>query len=97
MTVKEENAMQLDAVFFGKVQGVFLRHHIKQYADEMHLTGGVRNLADGSVALIAQGDVDVLHAFLERILQKPGKGFVDHFTKSFTKVEKRFKDFAIWL
>lgn len=41
---------------FGKVQGVFYRATTKSVADDLRLTGWVRNEADGSVSIIAQGD-----------------------------------------
>lgn len=40
---------------FGKVQGVFYRATTKSVADDLRLTGWVRNEADGSVSIIAQG------------------------------------------
>jgi len=95
--MKNNEIMQLHAVFFGKVQGVFLRHHIKLYADEIGVVGGVRNLDNGSVELIAQGDLNSLNLLLENILQKPGKGHIDRVEKAFKKTLSQYNDFSIWL
>ena len=40
----------------GLVQGVSFRYHTKTKADEMRITGSVRNLKDGSVQIIAKFD-----------------------------------------
>jgi acylphosphatase len=43
-------------VVSGRVQGVFFRASTRQQAQELGLTGWVRNAADGSVELLACGD-----------------------------------------
>lgn len=40
----------------GRVQGVFFRSKTKEKADELELTGWVKNCDDGSVEVFAQGD-----------------------------------------
>lgn len=40
----------------GKVQGVWFRAHTKEKADELGLTGWVRNLPDGRVEAVFEGD-----------------------------------------
>ena len=40
---------------YGKVQGVFYRATTKTVADDLGLTGWVKNEADGSVTIIAEG------------------------------------------
>lgn len=43
-------------IFRGRVQGVFFRAHTKEKADELQVTGRVRNLFDGSVEAIFEGE-----------------------------------------
>jgi len=40
----------------GIVQGVFFRHSAKLKADELQLAGWVRNLPDGSVEVVSEGN-----------------------------------------
>ncbi len=40
----------------GRVQGVFFRDSTRQIATELKLTGGVRNLPDGRVEVLVEGD-----------------------------------------
>ena len=42
----------------GNVQGVFFRESTKQVADELNLSGFVRNLRDGRVEVQIMGDVE---------------------------------------
>jgi acylphosphatase len=53
----------------GRVQGVFFRASTRERALRLGLTGSARNLADGSVEVIASGD-DAALAELERWLQQ---------------------------
>jgi len=40
----------------GTVQGIFFRQFVKTHADELKLRGFVRNLEDGTVEIVAEGE-----------------------------------------
>lgn len=48
----------------GRVQGVFFRTHTKEKADQLGLTGCVKNESDGSVLVVAEGEREQLEQFL---------------------------------
>ena len=47
-------------LIFGKVQGVFFRDSTRREAQKLHIRGSARNLADGSVEVVAQGGADAM-------------------------------------
>ena len=64
-------------VFYsGKVQGVGFRYNAKSVATGFELTGTVRNLLDGRVELIAEGDKAELEAFRAAIRDSGLAGFI---------------------
>jgi acylphosphatase len=55
-------------VFYtGRVQGVGFRYTAREIACGYELTGYVRNLHDGRVELVAEGDEQEVTAFLEAV------------------------------
>ncbi|HLJ11148.1 MAG TPA: acylphosphatase [Planctomycetaceae bacterium] len=51
-------------IYTGRVQGVGFRYTVQSLARGCPITGYVRNLSDGSVELVAQGDVSAINALL---------------------------------
>lgn len=50
---------------FGRVQGVAFRHYTKLKADDLTVTGWVKNLEDGNVMIECAGDHKQLIQFLD--------------------------------
>lgn len=79
----------------GVVQGVFFRHHTKERALELGVTGWVRNLPDGRIEAVFEGEdgsVDRMIAFCK---EGPPSA---HVTKVELKGESwtgEFKDFVV--
>ncbi len=48
--------VRFDVIFKGRVQGVGFRYTAQEYAQGLGLTGWVRNLGDGSVRLVTEGE-----------------------------------------
>ena len=46
--------------FTGRVQGVGFRYFVMNAAEELGLTGWVRNRRDGSVEVLAEGELELL-------------------------------------
>ncbi len=55
----------------GFVQGIFFRASTKETADRLGLTGWVRNMPDGSVEAVFEGDDDKVKEALKWCLKGP--------------------------
>ena len=55
----------------GRVQGVGFRYTTKMLADQLGVTGSVKNEADGSVSIEAIGDDKAIDAFVAGVKDSP--------------------------
>ena len=78
----------------GLVQGVFFRASTKKKADELSLSGFVRNERDGSVYIEVEGDEPGLEEFLEWCRHGPPQASVAECIVNQIPV-KKFNDFEI--
>lgn len=81
-------------VVTGTVQGVFFRASTQEQADRLGLRGWVRNEADGSVRIEAEGEEHALQEFIDWCKQGPRRAQVAHVTTEAGKV-KHYPDFAV--
>jgi acylphosphatase len=58
---------RLHAFFSGHVQGVGFRYTAQRVAEDFSITGFIRNLPDGRVELLIEGEEKVLENFLQKI------------------------------
>jgi acylphosphatase len=63
--------MRLHITVRGRVQGVFYRSTALEHARDLGLNGWVRNRADGSVELVAEGDAAAIAALRAWIVKGP--------------------------
>lgn len=61
----------------GRVQGVGFRYYTRVNAQRLGVYGWVRNRADGTVEIWAEGTEDRLQAFIEGVRAGPSHGEVD--------------------
>jgi acylphosphatase len=66
-----------DITVFGKVQNVGFRFYTNKRAQEIGLSGYVKNLQNGSVYIEAEGDEKDLETFLDFIKRGPQWARVD--------------------
>ena len=64
-----------DVYFRGHVQGVGFRYNTQRLAQSYPVTGFVRNLDDGRVNLVVEGESEVIDLLLEQIQQNM-EGFI---------------------
>lgn len=69
--------MTLHIIISGKVQGVFYRASASKKADELGITGWIRNISQGNVEVMASGDNDQLMRFVEWCKEGPSGARVE--------------------
>lgn len=63
-------------IIHGEVQGVFFRASTKEKAEQLSLSGEVRNLADGGVEVLVAGNGDAVKRLLEWCHEGPPRAEV---------------------
>lgn len=57
--------LQVKLIIVGKVQGVFYRREAQKIAQELNLSGWVKNEPDGNVSILVQGEKTFVDQFIE--------------------------------
>ncbi len=79
----------------GKVQGVFFRAHMQREARLQAITGWVRNLADGGVEAVWEGQETNLAAMLDWCRKGPPHASVTDVKSSAELYTGEYEDFSI--
>jgi len=82
-------------VFDGLVQGVFFRANTKRCADKMGLSGWVRNLSDGRVEAVFEGDEEKVREAIDWCATKQPYAQVDSKEVEFTEYSGKLDGFVI--
>lgn len=85
---------QAHVFYSGRVQGVGFRFTAEAAARNLGIGGWVRNLRDGRVEVLAEGEEIALKDFLERIAQEMS-GYIRDAEVSWEQAMGEFKDFGI--
>jgi len=81
--------------YSGRVQGVGFRYTVKALATGFDVTGSVRNLSDGRVELVAEGDRNELEAFGKAIQDSEVGGFIRQEQPAWSEAKNEFRGFEI--
>ena len=76
----------------GKVQGVFFRDSTRRKAMELGLNGYAKNMPNGDVEVVAQGNEDKINSLIDFIKNNPGHSKVENIKIS-NKITENFKTF----
>lgn len=80
----------------GLVQGVGFRWTTQMVAQELGITGTVKNNPDGSVSIVAQGEELPLEHFIKKIKASPSvAGHVDHVDLNTISNAEKFTRFSV--
>ena len=78
MTEQTSAQSRLQAMVHGRVQGVSFRYYTQRRAQDLGLTGYVRNLWDGTVQVVAEGQRASVEQLLAFLRSGPRAAFVTH-------------------
>lgn len=81
--------------YSGHVQGVGFRFTAEDVANQFNLTGWVKNLRDGRVEAVVEGDEEKLKKFLEMMRIGPMRNYIGKEEIIWTEATDEFKDFSI--
>jgi len=85
---------RLHALVSGRVQGVAFRWNTVRAAERLGLTGWVRNLPDGRVEILAEGDSSHLAELLAWLRKGPPGSRVEQVDSHFQEATSEYRDFA---
>jgi acylphosphatase len=86
---------QLHAIIRGRVQGVNFRYYATIKAQQLGLTGWVRNLPDRTVETLAIGSREALEKFLEWLHHGPSTAQVTQVDVIWSEPKEALTDFEI--
>ncbi|MBS7640857.1 MAG: acylphosphatase [Candidatus Bathyarchaeia archaeon] len=79
----------------GRVQGVFFRHETKLRAIRNNVTGWVRNLPDGRVEAVFEGEKEAVEAMIDFCRMGPPGAKVKNVEVVWEEPTGEFKDFRV--
>lgn len=86
---------RIHVFYSGRVQGVGFRYTAQDIAMGMDLTGWAKNLLDGRVEVVIEGDEKKLKEFLDKISKGHLGSYIRDADVSWEKSENEFDSFNI--
>lgn len=83
-----------DITFFGRVQGVGFRYTAIRVAGGYDVTGYVRNVPDGSVQCVVEGEAADIDLFVEDLSSRMGR-YIERVTQSKSQATGQFSSFDV--
>ena len=86
---------RIHAYVSGMVQGVFFRYETKKKARELNIVGFAKNISDGRVEVVAEGEEDNLIQLVNFLHKGPGYAKVENVDIEWSNATNQFEDFSI--
>ena len=86
--------MEAHIIVSGRVQGVGFRYSVNNFARHLGLNGWVRNLPNGSVEMLVEGEKAAIEQLCE-LIEKRFQGYIRNKKISFRPSEGNFNNFEI--
>ncbi len=85
----------VQVIIYGRVQGVFFRDFVARRATELDLTGYVRNLPDGSVEVLTEGERNQLEKLTSYLKVGPSVARVEKVVTSWSEYSGSYSGFRV--
>ena len=79
----------------GRLQGVFFRDHTQRWASTLGLSGWVRNLYDGRVEAVVEGEGENIEELIAKLKQGPPMADVTKVETTWERFKGEFDGFRI--
>jgi len=87
---------RLTIKIYGMVQGTFFRAGAKKKADELGLVGWIKNVSDGTVEALVEGEEEKVKEFMEWCKTGPEMAKVDRVEEEEKDIDNlEFTDFEV--
>jgi len=93
--IKNRSKKRIHVFYLGRVQGVGFRFTAERVALFLGITGWVKNLPDGRVEVVAEGDEAKLVLFLEKMKNGPMKPYLRGVAVDWQEARGEFQDFSL--
>jgi acylphosphatase len=87
---------RFEATVKGRVQGVWFRNFTYNEARQLGLTGEVRNLPDGNVRVIAEGEKQALNALIKKLHEGPPLAHVREVNVNWENFLDQYNSFEVY-
>ncbi|MBW2654349.1 MAG: acylphosphatase [Deltaproteobacteria bacterium] len=87
--------IQIKVIVKGRVQGVFFRANTKDTADRLGIKGYVKNLPNGSVEAVFEGEQSAVTQMMEWCHKGPVASKVEHVMTEKAEASSNFEIFEI--
>ena len=86
---------RISVIVSGRVQGVGFRYFVFRIAVKLKLAGWVRNLGNGNVEVVAQGEPAVLEEMLRLLRTGPSGAYVQNVAVEWGEAEAELANFDV--
>ncbi len=86
---------RLHLKIYGRVQGVYFRSSAQDKARELGLSGWAKNMPDGTVEIVAEGEEVQLQEYLEWCKKGPSVARVEKIEETWEETSGQLKGFSI--
>ncbi len=90
-----DDRISVRATVYGRVQGVFFRTFVEEYAQQLGLRGYVRNLPSGDVEVVAEGERERVEKMVEYLKRGPPAAIVRRVVTSWSEYTGNYSSFRV--